>query len=235
MLSRIRANCSHMGKPIQSAAIETVAKRFSATWHETKGAAGGYLKIADRRIAVDVLRSKSRTRPVEPRLRFDRVAVGLLARLQASVSRAVPEGRTVVLTLTAPIRKDSKTRAILEEKLLELLASRRASLKTTVHGNRAEVRVLKGGTPRTCKLLGFVHNSKPSSAILFDATRSLLARMRSRRRRLTEQRWLLIDNQEGASPLMTYQHVCSALRASVVFRRILVAGPGGRVTSLPRI
>jgi hypothetical protein len=84
----------------------------------------------------------------EPRLRFDRVAVGLVARLQASLSRTVPDGKTVVVTVTAPIRQDSKTGTLLEAKLRELLAAQRAWLKSTIRGNRIEVRVLKGGTGR---------------------------------------------------------------------------------------
>jgi hypothetical protein len=216
-------------------AIEIVAKRYSATPSKGKGATDWYLKVADKRIAVDVMTTRSRSRVAEPRLRFDRVAVGLIARLQATVSRSVPYGMTLVVTITAPIRQDSKTGATLEEKLRELLAARRAGLKTVIHGNRTEVRVLKGGTGQTSRLIGFVHNPEPGQAMLFDVTRSLLARMRSGKRSPTRDRWLVIDNQDGLSPVKTYCHVCSALHAWTVFKRILVAEPSGRVTNLPGI
>jgi hypothetical protein len=220
---------------IRNTAIEIVAKRHSATRSKGKGPADWYLKVADKRIAVDVMTPRSQSRVAEPRLRFDRVAVGLVARLQATLSSSVPNGRTLVVTITAPIRQDSKTGAALEEKLRELLTARRAWLKTVIHGNRAEVRVLRGATGQTSRLIGFVHNPDPGPGMLFDVTQSLLARMRSGKRSPTRARWLVIDNQDGLSPVKTYCHVCSALRAWTVFKRILVAEPGGRVTNLPRI
>jgi hypothetical protein len=178
--------------------------------------------------------AKSLPRVAEPRLRFDKVAVGLVQRLQANISKSVPKGMTVIVTITAPIRQDSSTRAILEHRLRELLAAQRAGLNTTILGNRIGVRVLTGGKSGTPKLIGFVHNPKPDPALLFDAARSLLACMGSGRRSPTGGLCLLIDNQDGLSPLKTYQHVCSALGAWSFFRRILVANPGGAMTTLRR-
>jgi hypothetical protein len=220
--------------PRQNAAIESVARRYSATRSTGASPRAAYLKIAGKRVVVTVLSRRSRARIAEPRLRFDRVAVGLIARLRAAVSSAVADGWTAVVTITAPIWQDSKTAAALEDRLLELLAGRKKRLKVVVHGNRIEVRVLRGGALRTSRLIGFVHNPRPDAAVLFDATRSLLECVGSGKRMDTGERWLVIDDHDGLAPVKSYGRVCTALGVRTVFKRILVAQPGGRVTSLPR-
>jgi hypothetical protein len=187
----------------------TAASSMSAT----------YVKIAGRRVAVNVMTFGD---VQEPRLRFDRVALGLVRRLQASLSRSVPDGKAVIVTVTAPIRQDSRTGAALEDRIRELLAARRAQLKATIHGNRIQVRVLQGGARRTSKLVGFVHNPKPDPSLLFDVTRSLLACIGSGKRPPRGDRWLIVANQDGLAPVETVRQVCLALRARTVFKRILL-------------
>src|SRR5580704_18010030 len=101
-----------------------------------------HIKVGGKRISMSVM---TLTRGEEPRLRFDRVAVGLVKRLQASLSKSVPEDKTVVVTVTAPIRQDSKTGAALEAKIQELLTAGQTRLEATIHGNRIQVRILDGG------------------------------------------------------------------------------------------
>src|SRR5215475_10810767 len=107
-----------------------------------------YIKTAGQRIAIDVITARAVR---APRLRFDKVALGLVRHLRVSLSRSVPDGNTVIVTITAPIRQDSKTGAILEERIRRLLAARRTELNATIYGNRIRVRVLRGGGSRTSK------------------------------------------------------------------------------------
>jgi hypothetical protein len=186
--------------------------------------APAYLKSAGKRVAIKALRVRS---VKEPRLRFDRTAVGLVRRLQAALARFVPAGRTVTVTITAPIRQDSRTGAVLAEKIRQLLEAGRAELKALIHGNRIQVRVLKGGATRTVRLIGFVHNPEPNPALLFDVTRALLACIGSAKPPRRRERWLIVTNQDGLAPLETVRQVCLALRARSVFKRILVAEPEG--------
>jgi hypothetical protein len=189
--------------------------------------ASTYAKIAGRRVAVNVVTFR---RVQEPRLRFDRVAIELVRRLQASLSKSVPDDKTVIVTITAPIRQDSKTGAALQNRIRELLAARRTQLKATIYGNRIQVRVLKGGASRTSKLIGFVHNPKPDPLVLFNVARSLLASIGSGKRPLRGDRWLIIANQDRLAPFETVRQVCLALRARTVFKRILLAeSEGARV------
>jgi hypothetical protein len=156
----------------------------------------------------------------EPRLRFDKTAIGLVKRLQKTLAKSVPDGKTVIMTITAPIRQDSKTGAVLEDKIRKLLATGRGQLKTTIYTNRIQVRVLKGGARRTSKLIGFVHNPEPNPEILFDVTRSVLACIGSDKQSPRADRRLVIANQHGLAPVETVRQVCLALRARTVFKRM---------------
>jgi hypothetical protein len=193
------------------------------------------IEVAGRPVAVDVVSFRGAQ---QPRLRFDKVAIAFIRRLQTSLSRCVPDGRTVIVTISAPIRQDSSTGTLLIDKIRELLAGRRAQLKATIHGNRIQVRVLKGAGSRTAKLIGFVHNPKPDPSVLFDVTRCLLACMGSDKRRSTADRWLVIANPDGLAPVETVRQVCSALRARTVFKRIVFnrrAGAGASRGSSARL
>jgi len=164
-----------------------------------------------------------------PRLRFDRSAIGLIERLQADLAAVVEEGKVVVVTITAPIRQDSKTGAILEAKVRELLARRRVQLGIEIHGNDIRVRVLKGGHRRTPRVIGFAHNPEPSPAALFDVARRLLASagFSPEKGSCARARWLIVANQDGRAPLDTIRRVCTALRLRRVFNRILVSESDG--------
>jgi hypothetical protein len=208
-------------------ALDAVARRFSGTLIPGKNAADAHLKIAGKRIAICVATIKGAE---DPRLRFDRVALGFVRSLSAALSESVPDGKVVVVTVTAPIWKDSKTSAVLQDEIRTLLAARRAKFEVTIHKNRVRVRVLKGGASATPKLIGFVHNPDPSPAVLYGLIHSLLACMSSRRS--TTDRWLVIANRGGPAPLGTVRHVCAALRVRSVFKKVLIADSDGEVTLL---
>jgi hypothetical protein len=94
---------------------------FSATWEKGSDPPDAYITVAGKRVAVDITTLKRRGtglgNAAKPRLRFDRVATRLIERLQATPGESVPDGMTVLLTITAPIRLPSKTAASLEDKI----------------------------------------------------------------------------------------------------------------------
>ena len=175
-----------------------------------------YLKIAGRRISINVMSIEGAQ---QPRLRFDKVAIGLVKRLQL-LSASVPDGKVVVVTVTAPIWQDSKTGTALEVGIRELLSAKRMRWKAAIYGNQIEARVLKGGAGGISKLIGFVHNPKPGPSLLFDVTSSLLEMIGSGAP--GAERWLLISNQDGGAPFETVREVCLALGARSVFKKILL-------------
>jgi hypothetical protein len=147
----------------------------------------------------------------------------------------VPDDRTILVTITAPIWQAAKTAAVMEEQIRLRLRRRTAGHRADrIHGNKIQIWILKGGTALTSKLVGFVHNPDQDPAILIELTRALLAASRPERRagRGARQRWLVIENQAGLLPIESYRNVCGQLRLGVVFEQILVTLPGGGVEKL---
>jgi hypothetical protein len=127
------------------------------------------------------------------------------------------------VTITAPIRQDSSTAATLEDRIRKLLAAGRTQLKATIHGNRVQVRVLRGRASRGSRLIGFVHNPKPDASLLFEVARRLLAGRAAGKRPPKSDRRRMIANQDGTAPLKTIEQVCSALDVRSAFKRVIAA------------
>jgi hypothetical protein len=222
---------------IEQAAIEAVARHFSASLPERRDAADTCLTLAGKRTALAVTcidsQTAARAKVTKPRLRFDRVALRLVDDLRTALGGSVPDGQTVLVTITAPIRLPARTATAIEEKIRKLVATRAAParLTATIHGNEIQVYLLKGGTGRTARLIGFVHNPDSDPAILIDVARALLARIASGER-TAGPRWLIVASQNGPVPIEACRHVCSQLGIGSVFARILAVVPGGGVATL---
>jgi len=136
--------------------------------------------VAGKRLAVDITSLKQsgtgQGNAVKPCLRFDKVATRLIERLQATLGETVPDGMTVSLTITPPIRLPSKTAASLEDRIQTLLGrgSPGRDEKETVHGNRVRIRLLRDEYERAPKMIGFVHNSDTGPLLLLNMTLELL-------------------------------------------------------------
>jgi hypothetical protein len=223
-------------------AVEAVAKLFSATWEKGTDPPDAYIIVAGKRVAVDIAtlknRGTGRGNAVKPRLRFDKVATGLIERLQTTFSDIVPAGMTVLLTITAPIRLPSKTAVALEDKIQTLLAreSQGRDEKDTIHGNPVRIRFLRGGSERAPKMIGFVHNSDSDPVLLLEMTRESLELISDaagrRASRLTGDRWLVVISARGSSCLEAYRYIYSQLGMATDFSKILLVFGDGRIEAL---
>jgi hypothetical protein len=157
-------------KKQERTAIEAVARRFSATWEKGSDPPDAYIMVAGKRVAVDITTLKRRStgqgNAAKPRLRFGKVATRLIERLQATLGETVPDGMTVLLTITAPIRLASKTAASLEDKIQTLLGrgSPGRDEKDTIHGNRVQIRfweIARGVNPRGWPVTRHIRSSDP--------------------------------------------------------------------------
>jgi hypothetical protein len=221
----------------EQGAIEVLARYFSATWEQGEEPPDAYLTMAGKRIAVDVVsvrqRVAARDGRAKPRLRLDRVALRFVESLQASLREAVPDGNTLILTITAPIRLPNKTAAALEDKIRRRRA--RPELRHTINGNQIRVRFVRGGLQRAARVIGFVHSADSDPVVLLEFTQSLLARVGAGRRapaRFTGHRWLVILDEGGVSHVETYRHLCSQLSKPNDFKKIVAVLAGGRIESL---
>jgi hypothetical protein len=229
-------------KKQERTAIEAVARRLSATWEKGSGPPDAYILVAGKRVAVDITTLKRRGtgqgNAAKPRLRFDKVATRLIERLKATLGEIVPDGMTVWLTITAPIRLPSKTAASLEEKIQALLGrgSPGRDEIDTIHGNRVQIRLLRHESERAAKMIGFVHNSDSDPLVLLNMTRELLevisAEAGRRTPRPAGQRWLVVIGAVDISWLEAYRHIYSQLRVATDFKKILMVFGDGRVELL---
>lgn len=168
----------------ERAAIDAVARRFSATWEQGSDPPDAYLVVAGKRVAVEITtlrrRGTGQTNGAKPRLRFDKVATRLIERLQATLGDTVPDGTTVLLTITAPIRVPAKTAASLEARIQTLVGRRSPGRdeKATIHGNRIRIQLVRDESERAPKMIGFVHNADSDPVLLLNMTRECLASKR---------------------------------------------------------
>jgi hypothetical protein len=223
-------------------AIEAVARRFSATWEKGSDQPDAYIVLAGKRVAVSIatLRARS-TGPgyaAKPGLRFDKVATRFIEGLQATLGETVPDGMTVLLTATAPIRLPSKTAATLEGRMHELLGRGAPGRdeKATIHGNRVQIRLLRRQSGRAPKLIGFVHNADSDALLLLNITCELLELLSPETGRRASKpacdRWLVVVSAGGISYLDAYRYIYSQLRVAIDFKRILMVFDDGRVEVL---
>jgi hypothetical protein len=219
----------------QRAAIETVARHFSATWEKGDGPPDAWLTIAGREVAVEVttLRQRSADNDKKPRLRFDGVALGLVRRLQAALSRSVPDGRALIVTITAPIKVPTKTAAELEISIRADLARRLEAARHTIHGNQIRVRLVKGRAHRSPNVIGFVHNPDSDAEALLDIVHSLIESIGTRAPPVfAGDRWLVLASDGRLANIDAYRLVYARLSLPADFDKILVVGADGRVETL---
>jgi hypothetical protein len=220
-------------------AIEAVARQFSATWEEGSATSDAHISVSGKRVAVDIKtikrRGTGRNNAAKPGLRFDKVATWLIQHLRAALDETVPDGMTVLLTITAPIRLPSKTAVALEDKIQILLRRRSPGRdeKDTVHGNRVHIRLLRGESGRAPKMIGFVHNSNSDPLLLLNMTRELLELINAEAGRsvpgLAGDRWLVVISAGRISWLEAYRCIYSQLRMPTHYEKILTVFGDGRV------
>ncbi len=218
--------------------MDAVAKHFWATWEQGSDSPDAYLTIAGKRVAVDVTTFKHRGTGTAHKagLRFDKVVIRLMDRLQASLRESVPDGLTVLLAVTAPIRLPSKTAAELEEKIPSLSQGRDG--KATIHGNRVRVRLLRNEPKRAPKLIGFVHNSDSDPLLFFNITKDMLEWIGEAGRRTPKpagDRWLVAISATGISSLEAYRYIYSQLGLTLDFKKALIVFGDGRVGVLSEL
>ena len=214
-------------------AVDAVAAHVSATWKAEEAGSDAILSLGGKRVAVRVVTVKWRkgAEPGKLRLRFDKVAVELVHRLQTALSTSVPDGTTVMVTVTAPIRLSGKTALAIEDRIRPLLARRAAEFEDTILGNDVRVRIANAGVARAQKVVGFVHNPGLDTRAFLDAVQSLIIGIGAPAKS-SNVRWLVLVVENGFPHVETYRQVYAALNISTEFEKILMVFDGGRVETL---
>jgi hypothetical protein len=226
-------------KKVERTVIDSVARHFAATWERSGDPSDVYLVFAGKRVGVEIrtlaLREMAPRKAETPRLRFDRVATRLIERLRASAGAILPDGTTLLLTVTAPIRVPARTAAILEDKIEGLLGRAGGrDWKASIHGNRVQMRLLRDASSRRSRVIGFVHNPDSAPELALDMARALLEVLRAQppRPKRHRERWLVVTNGGGSARLGAYRSIYSQLRMRTAFGKILFVFGDGSVGML---
>lgn len=113
-----------------------------------------------------------RARAAKLKLRFDKVVRRLTGDLKATLAGVLPEGRSVVITVTAPIKHPAKTAETLENIVRDGLAH--AELCKTIHGNQVRIRSITHLATNMPEVLAFVHNTESDARLILNIAESRL-------------------------------------------------------------
>jgi hypothetical protein len=109
-------------------------------------------------------------------LRFDKVALRLIARLQSTLARDVPDGMTLLVTISAPIRLPSKTVVDIGDRIRAWLASGAVppEFRAGFNGNQVRIRIVNGTSETSPGVFVFVHNPDVDTTSLFNEVQASL-------------------------------------------------------------
>lgn len=204
----------------EAAALDAVARHFSGTWEPGRTA----------HHCVTLKPSPASGRAAgKLRLRFDKVVRSVMGRLESGLADAVPDGSILLVTITAPIRQDSKTAAAIVEQVGARLAGRwkGGAERATIHGNRVQWTLVRSATSGAPKLIAFVHNSDDDPPVLFHLTRQFVELRRAAQP--AAGGWLVIATSEAHSCLDACRYIESRVRLSAGFDKAVVVFGDGRV------
>ena len=223
-------------------AIEAVARHFSATWQPGDGPPDAYLVADARRIALDVAivapQPPGRGPVTKARMREDKVALRVLRDIESALRAEVPDGKTIIFTLGAPIKVPAKLVAALTSTLQIYFANGAEEVdeQETILGNRVRFRVLNDQSTWNEKVIGFVFSGDPAPGDLASAMRSLHDEIAAKAKvpmpkGFAGDRWLVLSSDRWIADVKTYRRACSLLSLTADFRRVLMLD-GGRVEVL---
>ena len=108
-------------------------------------------------------------------LRFDKVVVRLCSDLRDSVESMIPNEKTVVVTITAPIKVPAKTANELELLIKDLLElGIQGDRQSLIFENEVHVRVMDSPSTQISRFIALVHNPSTKPQWLLDLVALLL-------------------------------------------------------------
>jgi uracil phosphoribosyltransferase len=112
-------------------------------------------------------------------LRFDKVVVRLFWNIRTAITQEVPKEKTVVITVTAPIKYPAKTGEELIIKIKHILKSDNKASETllTIFQNKIQVKIVALSSKKTVEVVGLVHNLEIEPEYLIKLTCKWLMRV----------------------------------------------------------
>ncbi len=154
------------------------------------------------------------------RLRFDKVALRLIADIRAALDKQVPRGKTVIFTVTAPVRLASKTASAISSEIIRMQETGQDATAQTVHGNQVQIRIIKGRAGQA-KVAGFVHNPETDPKLLLDPSAEIIAGVTRTDAGRLPKRHSRRSSLAHTLPAESWSHIADALELADPLRRRL--------------
>lgn len=103
-------------------------------------------------------------------LRFDKVAVRFLNNIRSAITKDIPDGTMMLLTITAPIKLPQKTEIEICEQISDFINTNKlqTSRKIIAFYNKIHIKIIDVSKKQTERFVGFVHNPEIDSVQLLD-------------------------------------------------------------------
>ncbi len=125
------------------------------------------MENTEKQIAQNIVKA-SGCSPARLGLRFDKVALRLLATLRAAAEQVLPGDQALVITVTAPVKHPAKTAQVVEAQIKALLETGKQYHELTVFENKVRLRLVPVSSAQTHRLIGLVHKPDTDPGLLLD-------------------------------------------------------------------
>ena len=105
-------------------------------------------------------------------LRFDKVVARLFGKIKTAIKQEVPKEKTVIITVTAPIKHPAKTGEEIIIRIKHILKSENKLPDTvlTIFQNQVLVKIVALPSKKTVEVIGLVHNPEIEPEYLIELT-----------------------------------------------------------------
>jgi hypothetical protein len=220
--------------------MEQLARTYGGVWRPGRNPPDAYLTVGSAVIGVEISTltqhvpdNKGRTKS---RYTDDATGLWIINEVKAALRHRVPDGRTVILTVYAPVHNARKTKTRLEEILLAHLAvGKDVDVTEDIYGNSIAIRVSSYHGIDDAKIHGLVPHQKSSPDILFNARYALDDRIMVKAAKcqsIPGPLWLALLNDYWLADDATYQQAFKMQSRAHPFDKILLVAKSGAVVEL---
>ncbi|HHJ38096.1 MAG TPA: hypothetical protein ENJ86_01355 [Methylothermaceae bacterium] len=224
--------------------IQAVAASVSGEWKPAENPPDAYLYARGTTIAVEISRLTQYVTDenggYKPRLSEDATAIRLCEELNRELSKKIPKGRTVHLTLSAPIASARRLKPQLGQVIIELIETTGVAdvtVEKEILGNQITIHLIPADRLSGKQLVGLVTNQKSHVDILANAKHILADRIavkteKCRSLDFNGPVWLALYNDYRLADANTYMQALDQLSLKHKFERILLVEGNRTVRTL---
>ena len=220
--------------------IQAVAASVLGEWEPGDNPPDAYLYAGGTTVAVEISTLtqyvKNKSGGSKPRLSEDATAIRLCEELNRELGKKIPKGRTVLLTLSAPIASARRLKTRLGQTIIELIETTGVvdvTVEKEILGNQITIHLIPADRPSGKKVVGLIANQKSNVDILANAKNILADRITVKTGKCHSLNfsgpiWLALFNDYWLANADTYRQALDQLSLNHQFEKILLV-EGNRI------